>query len=251
MYQLPKFIGLTNFKLLILDDDVFIIALKNTLIFALISGPAGFVMSFVMAWVINQMRFRTVFALAFYAPSITSSVAISVVWMTFFSNDQYGYINNFLMQLGILTKPILWLSDPNTIMGVIIFISIWMGMGAGFLTFLAGLQNMPSEVYEAGMVDGVSNRFQELFYITLPQLKPQMLFAAINSIIASFAVFDIAITVAGLPSPNYAGHTLVTHLYDHAFIRFEMGYASAVSVMLFTITIVAGQLVKKLLATKE
>lgn len=251
MYQMPNFTGLTNYKLLIMDDDIFLKAIQNTLVFACITGPIGFIMSFLLAWVINQMRARTFFSLSFYVPSITSSVAMSVIWLVFFSNDRYGYINNFLINLGIISEPILWVSNTKTIMFVVMFISIWMGMGTGFLTFLAGLQNLSPELFEAGAVDGISNKAQELIYITIPQMKPQLLFAAINSIVNSFAVFDIVVTVAGLPSPDYAAHTIVAHLYDYAFIRFEMGYASAIAVVLFLMTFLLGRIAMRVFSSND
>lgn len=250
MLQKPQWLGVTNYKLLFMDDDVFLIALKNTLIFACITGPLGYVMSFFAAWIINQLRFRNGFALCFYAPSITSGVAMSVVWLYFFSNDRYGLINNLLINFGIIQDPILWTMNSKTILPVIIIISIWMSLGTGFLVFLAGLQNVPKELYEAGKIDGVRSRFQELWYITLPMQKPQLLFGAVNSIVSSFGVFDIAVSVAGIPSPNYAGHTIVAHLYDYAFIRFQMGYASAVAMVLFLLTFILGRIVMRLLSER-
>lgn len=246
MMEAPYIVGLDNYKNLFLSDQEFLIALKNTFVFAFISGPLSFIASFIMAWIINRLkRFRTAFSLAFYAPSITSGVALSAVWLYFFSPDSYGLINSVMMRIGIFSKPIQWTLDSRYILGVVIFISVWMGMGNGFLTFLAGFQNLAPDVYEAGMLDGVKNSTQELWYLTLPQMKPQLLFGAINSAVSSFGVFDIAVAVAGMPSPNYAAHTLVTHLYDYAFIRFEMGYASAVSVVLFSLTFVMGRVFMK------
>lgn len=246
-----KFVGLENYQLLLFDDDVFIIALKNTLIFALFSGPIGYLASFLMAWIINQLRFKSAFALAFYAPSITSSVAMSVVWLYIFSPDRYGFANNFLYNMGFIDEPILWNMDERTILPVVILISIWMSMGTGFLVFLAGLQNVSPDIYEAAQIDGIRNRVQELFYITLPQMKPQLLFGSINAIAGAFGVFDIAVGFAGMPSPGYAAHTLVAHLYDYAFVRFEMGYASAVACVLFVLTFFFGRLCMKLFSSKD
>ncbi len=246
-----KFVGLSNYRLLLFDDDIFIIALKNTLIFALFSGPIGYLASFFMAWIINQLRFKSVFALAFYAPSITSGVAMSVVWLYIFSSDRYGFANNFLYNMGFIEEPILWNQDASTIMPIIILISIWMGMGTGFLVFLAGLQNVSPEIYEAGQIDGIRNRFQELIYITLPQMKPQLLFGAITAIAGAFGVFDIAVAFAGMPSPGYAAHTLVAHLYDYAFVRFEMGYASAVACVLFLLTFFFGRICMRAFSSKD
>ena len=251
MMQPAKFVGLNNYKLLFLDDEVFLTAISNTLTFAVITGPIGYLLSFFAAWVINQLKFKRGFALAFYAPSITSGIAMSTVWLVIFSSDRYGYLNNILLNLGMIDSPILWNTDPQYIMKVIMIISLWMSMGTGFLVFLAGLQNVSSSYYEAAAIDGVKNKFQELFYITLPLMKPQLLFGAINAIVSSFGVFDIAVSVAGMPSPNYAGHTIVAHLDDYAFIRFQMGYASAVAVVLFVMTFLLGKVVMRLLSSKD
>lgn len=242
MIQDWSFVGLANYRLLFTDDRVFLTALANTFIFAGIVGPVGYLASFAMAWVINQLKLRNVFSLAFYAPSICNGVAISYVWLYIFSGDRYGVINNFLFKLGFISQPILWDRDPTYLMPVIIIISVWMSMGTGFLVFLAGLQSLPDELYEAAAIDGVKSRWVELWYITLPQLKPQLLYGAVSAIVNSFVVFEIGLTVAGLPSPNYAAHTIVAHLFDYAFIRFQMGYASAISVFLFLLTFGLGRL---------
>lgn len=251
MMQTPHFVGFNNYKLLFLDDEVFMTAISNTVRFAIFTGPVGYLLSFFAAWVINQLKAKRAFALAFYAPSITSGVAMTNVWLVLFSSDRRGYLNYFLMNLGLIDEPILWNTNPTYIMGVVTFISLWMSMGTGFLVFLAGLQNMDRSLYEAGAIDGVKNKFQELFYLTLPAMKPQLLFGAINSITSSFAVFDIAVAVAGMPSPNYSAHTIVAHLYDYAFIRFQMGYASAIAVVLFLITFILGKVVMKALSSKD
>ncbi len=249
--QPPSFAGLDNYKQLFLDDDVFQICVRNTLLFAFIAGPVGLAASFILAWVINQMKLRSLFAIAFYAPSITSGIAMSTVWLYIFSPNRYGLVNNLLIQLGFINTPILWNQDARYLLGVIILIQIWMSMGNGFLVFLAGLQNVNAEYYEAAAVDGVSGRLQQLVYITLPQMKPQLLFGCINAITASFAVFDISAGFAGVPSPNYAADTIVSHLYDFAFIRFEMGYASAIAVVLFVLTFAISRIVMHALREKE
>ncbi len=251
MFQDMSFVGINNYKLLFLDDRIFMTALGNTFVFAVIVGPVGYFFSFFAAWVLNQMKFRNGFALAFYVPSITSGVAMSVVWSYFFSSDSYGLINNVLMETGIIDTPILWTQDPSYIMPVIIVISIWMSMGTGFLVFLAGLQNIDKGYYEAAAIDGIQSKYQELKYITLPMMKPQLLFGAITAITNSFGVFDVAVSIAGFPSPNYAGHTIVAHLYDYAFVRFQMGYASAVATVLFIITYVLGRVIMRALSPKD
>ena len=251
MFQMIDFVGINNYKGLFLGDEIFMKALGNTLLFAVIVGPAGYFLSFFAAWVLNMMKFRNGFALMFYAPSIISGVAMSVVWSYIFSPDSYGLLNNALLSIGIIDDPVLWTQDPNYILPVIILVSVWMSMGTGFLVFLAGLQNVNKEYYEAAAIDGISNKYQELKYITLPSMKPQLLFGAINAVTGAFGVYEVSVTLAGFPSPNYAGHTIVTHLYDFAFVRFQMGYACAVATVLFIMTFFIGRVVMNALTEKE
>lgn len=251
MFQMIDFVGINNYKGLFLGDEIFMKALGNTLLFAVIVGPAGYFLSFFAAWVLNMMKFRNGFALMFYAPSIISGVAMSVVWSYIFSPDSYGLLNNALLSIGIIDDPVLWTQDPNYILPVIILVSVWMSMGTGFLVFLAGLQNVNKEYYEAAAIDGISNKYQELKYITLPSMKPQLLFGAINAVTGAFGVYEVSVTLAGFPSPNYAGHTIVTHLYDYAFVRFQMGYACAVATVLFIMTFFIGRVVMNALTEKE
>lgn len=248
MLQKPNFVGLENYSELFLNDDVFGISVRNTLLFALISGPIGLFCSFGMACLINKMKCRSLFAIGFYAPSITSGIAMSVVWLYLFSSDRYGLVNNLLIQMGIIDSPILFTQDARYLLYIIILIKVWMSMGNGFLVFLAGLQNINTEYLEAAQIDGIRSSWQELVYIIIPQMKPQLLFGCIDAITGSFAVFDIVVGFAGMPSPNYAAHTIVAHLYDYAFIRFEMGYASAISVVLFVFTFGINRFVMKLLS---
>ena len=243
LVQTPEFVGLTNYRNLILEDDVFLKSLSNTIIFAILTGPTGYLASFMMAWLITLMnKGRGAFALAFYAPSLTSGIAMSTIWLIIFSGDRNGYLNNFLMNLGVIVEPILWTKDADFLKRVIVIISVWMSMGTGFLVFLAGLQNIDPSLYEAAKVDGMKSRLQELRYITLPLMKPQLLFGAVNAVVGAFGIFDVATSVAGMPSPNYAAHTIVAHLYDYAFIRMNMGYASAVAMILFLMTFVIGRI---------
>jgi multiple sugar transport system permease protein len=247
----PRWIGLSNYRLLFVEDDIFLIAVKNTLLFSAITGPLGYAISFTLAWFINRLRVRQAYTLAFYTPSITSSIAMSVIWLYVFANDRYGLLNYLLVEIGLINEPVAWLYEQSTILPVIIVISLWMSMGTSFLVFLAGLQDVPRELYEAGMVDGVRNALQEVFYITLPVMRPQLLFGAVMAIVNSFAVFQVAAQVAGLPSPLYAGHTIVAHLYDYGFIRFEMGYASAIAVVLFVLTYVLGRWAMQLFGERD
>lgn len=246
MLQPPSWVGLSNYRLLFLDDDVFMVAVSNTLTFAVITGPLGYVISFLLAWMINRVRFKTPFTLAFYTPSITSAIAMSVIWRYVFSSDRYGLLNTLLASVGILQEPFAWLLNTQTILPVIMFVSLWMSMGTNFLVFLAGLQTVPAELYEAAHVDGVQSALQEIWHVTLPMMRPQLLFGAVMAIVGSFSVFQVAIQLAGLPSPLYAGETIVSHLYDYAFIRFEMGYASAIAVILFIFTFLTGRVAMRL-----
>ncbi len=247
----PKWIGWTNYRLLFLEDDIFLIAIRNTLEFAVITGPVGFILSFLFAWLINPLKLKTILALCFYAPSIAGGVAMGVVWKIVFSGDRYGYLNNFLLSIGAIEEPYQWLAQQSSIMPVIMFVSLWMSMGTGFLVFLAGLQTVRTDLYEAGRVDGISNPLQEVWYITLPMMKPQLLFGSVMAVVSGFSVFSVATALAGLPSPLYAGHTIVAHLYDYAFIRFEMGYAAAVAVILFVWTFGLGRILMRVFSSKN
>lgn len=243
IFTTPTFVGWDNYLRMFFDDDVFIIAIRNTLIFALITGPVSYVLCFVFAWLINELRpkVRAVVTLIFYAP-VLSGTAFTV-WSFIFSSDQYGLLNGYLMELGILREPMGWLTDPAYILFVVIFVQLWMSLGTGFLSFIAGLQGMDRTLYEAGLVDGVHNRFQELWYITLPEMKPQLLFGAVMQIVSSFSVADVSVRLAGFPSTQYAAETLVTHIMDYGTVRFEMGYACALACFLFALMYLANKLV--------
>ena len=245
----PRWVGWVNYRSLLVDDDIFLTAIQNTLVFAVLNGPVSYAASFALAWFINRLKRRSFYVLAYYTPSITSGIAMSVVWRFIFSGDRWGLLNNFLVSTGIVFEPIQFLAEQSYIMPSIIIVSLWMSLGTGFLVFLAGLQQVPKELYDAGKVDGIPNAWVELTKITLPMMKPQLLFGAVTAIVASFAVFEIAVALVGFPSPLYAGHTIVTHLYDYAFVRFEMGYASAIAVVLFAFTFLLGRFVMRMLAT--
>jgi multiple sugar transport system permease protein len=249
----PRWIGWSNYKLLFVDDEVFLKALANTIKFAVVTGPVGYIMAFLLAWLISQIpvKYRFFYTLCFYTPAITSGIAISVIWLYLFSGDRYGLINYWAMELGILDEPWQWLSNIKTVMPVLITVTLWSSMGIGFLAFLAGLQNVPRDLYEAGAIDGIRYRWQELWYITVPSVKPQLLFGAVMQVVASLQVFDISIQLLGLPSVLYAGHTVMTHLFDFAFIRFEMGYAAAIAVILFLMMVGLNKVVFKWLGSGE
>lgn len=245
-----RWAGLDNYKDLLTNDDLFITACKNTFTYAVIVGPLGFLASFFFAWLINGLKFRNAFAMAFYAPSLTGGISMSVIWLTLFSSDRYGLINDKLISLGVISEPILFTMDPDWIMPVIIIVALWGSMGNGFLTNLAGLNGIPQDRYEAAQIDGIRNRFQELIYITLPSMKPQLLFSSITGIVGALGVFDQTVGIAGFPSPDYAAHTIVGHMYDYAFLRFELGYASAIAFILFLLNFGLGRIFMKLFSTK-
>ena len=248
----PRWIGWSNYKLLFVDDEVFMKAIANTIKYAVVTGPIGYIMAFLLAWLISQIpvKYRFFYTLCFYTPAITSGIAISVIWMYLFSGDRYGLVNYWAMNLGLFNEPYLWLSNIKTMMPVLIIISLWSSMGIGFLAFLAGLQNVPRDYYEAGAIDGIRNRWQELWYITIPSVKPQMLFGAVMQIVGSLQIFDLSVSLFGMPSVLYAGHTIMTHLFDYAFIRFEMGYASAIAVLMFLLMVGLNRLVFKWLGDR-
>lgn len=233
MVQAPVFVGLENYFQIFLNDEYFIVSLKNTLIFAIILGPASYVICFLVAWLINDLKplARAFVTALFYIPTIVGAAGWGV-WRLIFSSDQYGLINGFLMKLGFINEPIGWLTDEAYILPVLIVVSLWMSMGISFLTFIAGFQNVDKTLYEAGMMDGIKNRFQELWYITIPSMSNQMIFGAVMQIVNCFAVGEVSAVLAGLPSTGYAGETIVTHIMDYGNLRFEFGYACAMGVVL-------------------
>lgn len=248
MLEFPDFIGAANYIRLFLDDDIFIIAIKNTLIFASITGPVSYLLSLILAWFINELtpKIRAIVTLIFYAPSISGNVYL--IWTILFSGDQYGLVNGFLMDLEIIGSPIQFFQNPSYIMPLVIAVALWTSLGTTFLSFIAGFQVVDRSLYEAAAVDGVKNRWQELWRITLPSMKPQMMFGAVMSITQSFGFGAVITNLVGFPSPDYCAHTIMHHLDDYGGQRFEMGYASAISTILFLMMIGANTLIRKLLS---
>ncbi len=247
LFEAPKFVFLDNYRSLFLHDEVFIKALQNTLIIAVITGPISYAACFLLAWMITDFKRvpRAVLTTVFYVPSISG--AVFMIWSIMFSSDSYGYINSILTTLGILNDPIEWLQDSRYVLMVVIIVSLWLSLGTSFLSFIAGLQNIDRTLYEAGAVDGVTNRWQELWYITLPSMKPQLMFGAVMQITAAFGTGSVSAQLAGLPSVDYAAHTIVNHITDYGYTRFEMGYASAIAVVLFIMMVGSNKLVQKML----
>lgn len=249
MIEFPDFVFLQNYATLFLDDELFITALKNTMIFAVVVGPAGYVISFVTAWFINELdpKIRALVTFVFYAPSISGNVYI--VWTTLFSGDRYGWLNGWLIKLGIIeaSQPIQWLATSSYIMPIVIMVALWGSLGMGFLSFIAGLQGVDRSLYEAGAIDGITNRWQEVWYITLPSMKPQLMFGAVMSITGAFGFGGIVSALAGNPPTDYVGYTVAHHIDEYGGVRWEVGYSSALSFIMFLIMIGANLLVNKLL----
>lgn len=248
VFEPPKFIGLANYFKMFLNDDLFMTALSNTLVITLITGPVGYVLSFGIAWMVNefQPKLRAFLTLLFYIPSLTGGMA--AIWLIVFNGDQYGILNGVLMSLNVIFEPIQWLTDTDYMMGSAIVIAIWMSLGTSFLAFVAGFRTVDEKLYEAAAIDGIRNRFQELWYITLPAMRPQLLFGAVMSITSAFSISAVITQVFGFPSTGYRLYTLVHMLEDYGGQRFEMGYASAIATILFILMVSINTVVKKLLA---
>ena len=243
----PQFIGLKNYFELFIEDDIFLVALKNTLLLSLVIGPIGFLLSFVCAWLLNEFKkgLRTFLTVLFYVPAMSANVYL--VWQIILRNDSYGILNSTLMKLGIISSPIDWLHNTDYMMFSVILVSIWLSLGTSFLSFIAGLQNVDHSLIEAGSIDGIRSRWQELYYIILPGMKNQLMFGAVMSITSSFGMGAVITQLVGYPSTNYAVHTRLHHLEDYGGMRYEMGYASAIAVVLFGLMIGANKIVQNIL----
>ncbi len=247
MLQTPNFVGFDNYRTLFLNDDVFIIAVRNTLILAFITGPLGYIACFIFAWFINELpnRVRAVMTLVFYAPSISGGVF--TIWTYILSGDRYGVLNGVLMKLGVIDSPILWLQDTDFMMASVIVVQLWLSLGTSFLSFLAGFKTVDTTLYEAGAIDGIHNRFQEIWFLTIPQMKPQLLFGAVMQISGSFAVGSVPATLCGNPSVDYATHTIINHIDDYGGVRYELGYACAISTVLLMVMLLVNKVINKVL----
>ncbi len=248
MLQMPHWKGLSNFTRLFLEDEIFLLACKNTLIFAAITGPVSYILSLLIAWFINELppKIRAVVTLIFYAPSISGNVYL--IWKTLFSSDSYGWVNATLIKLGVITTPILWFENADYVMPLCIVVALWTSLGTAFLSFIAGFQTIDRSMYEAAAVDGIKNRWQELWYITLPTMRPQMMFGAVLAITNSFGFGAVVTDLCGFPSVDYAAHTIMHHLNDYGGSRYEIGYASAIAVVLFVIMYASNIVIKKALS---
>ena len=245
--QPMEFVGIDNYVRLFFEDDIFMKALMNTVVMAAATGPVGYILSFLLAWLINELnpKLRTLYVLFFYTPS--SSGNLYVIFKVIFSDDANGYLNSILLYLGIIDENIYWLTETRYMMAVCILTSLWMSMGAGFLSFVAGLQGIDRSQLEAGSIDGIRNRWQELWYIILPSMRPQLMFGAVMSITSAFEIGELTQNLCGLPSTDYGVHTMVNHMQDYGYTRFEMGYACAIGTLLFLMMIVCNNLFQRFL----
>ncbi len=245
--ETPDFVGWQNYINLFVHDEIFMKSLSNTLVYAIITGPLGYMIAFVVAWILNEMQsmLRAIMTFIVYVPTISGTAF--VVWKLIFDGDVYGYANSFLMSFGFIEEPIQWLTTEQYIMPIIIIVQLWMSMGTGFLAMRAGFSAVDRTLYEAAAVDGIKNRFQELFYITVPAMGPHLMTAAVLQIAGMFANSAVSENLVGSPSTNYAGHLIIQHLNDYSSVRYQRGYASAISVILFLMMITMNKLVLKLL----
>ena len=245
--QPPQFVGIANYTALFFSDTVFTKATVNTLTMAIVVGPFSYIGALILAWALNELspKLRTALVFFIYAPSISGNAFI--IWQLLFSGDQFGYINSLLLNWGLISEPIYFLFDTKYMMTVVIIVTMWMSMGTQFLSFVAGLQGLDHALFEAGGMDGIRNRWQELWFITLPQLKPQLMFGAVMSITGAFTVGNVGAMLCGNPSTEYAVHTLVNHMTDYATVKYEFGYACAIATLLFLAMIVCNELIKLLL----
>ena len=253
--EAPRFIGLKNYIDLFTKDEAFMQdVLPNTIKFVLIVGPVGYFLSFLLAWTLAQVphKPRTILAIILYSPSMTMGVAMSVIWTVLFSGDSTGYLNSILYDWGLIQEPIQWLQQPQYLMTIMIIVSLWGSMGVGFLAMLAGVLNIDQELYEAAYIDGLKNKFQEIFYITIPAMKPQMLFGAVMAVVNTFQAGLIGFQLTGSnPTPENAGQLIVNHIDDYGYIRYEMGYAAAVSVVLLIIIYLISKFAWRLFGEKK
>lgn len=245
MAQPPEFVGFDNYINLFLSDKIFTKAIRVTIIFAVITGPLSYMICFLLAWLINELpnRLRAFFTLIFYIPSMANVYA---VWKIIFSGDMNGWLNSFLIEWGFIQSPVQWLTDSRYILGVTIIVQLWFSLGAGFLALSAGFRNIDKNLYEAAYIEGMDSKWQELVYIIIPSMKPQMLFAGVMQIVNSFTAGTIAQELVGFPSTDYKAHTIMTHAYDYGWVRWEMGYASAICTVLFIVMFICNRIIGRL-----
>lgn len=247
VFQSPVFIGFENYVQLFFTDSIFPIAMQNTFLLAIVVGPLSYILSLFLAWTINEFEnpWRTLLTVVFYAPTLSNSVF--TIWMIVFDGDIYGYLNSFLLRTGFIEDPIQWRTDPQYMMLVVIIVQLWVSLGTSFLTLRAGFNTVDRQYYEAASLDGIKNRFQELWFVTLPMMAPHLMLSAVLAITATFTTANVATVMTGFPSVNYATHTIMHHLQDFGTIRYERGYASAIATVLFLFSLFANKIAQRLI----
>ncbi len=251
----PEFIGFENYINILTNDAEFMqYVVPNTLKYAIIVGPGGYILSFLLAWMLAQLapKLRTILALIIYSPSLTAGITMSVLWKVIFAGDNTGYLNSVLLKIGLIVEPIIWLQSKEFLMTIMIVVTLWSSMGVGFLAMLAGILNVNQDLYEAGYIDGIKNKFQEMIYITIPTIRPQMLFGAVMAIVGTFGSSGIGVALSGSnPTPQYAGQLIVNHIEYFGFNKYEMGYAAALSVILLLVVYAFSRFAYRLFGSKD
>jgi len=231
--SLPKLVWFENFRKLFIGDDLFYTALRNSLMIAVFTGPVAYIMCLIFAWFINELPPvpRSVLTLIFYMPVLAGNMFM--IWALIFSGDVYGFLNSWLIGHGFIQEQILWLVNKDYTMPIIIVVQLWMSLGTGFLAFIAGLQGVDPVLYESGAIDGIKNRFQELWFITLPMMRPVLVLGAVLQITASLGSSQVAIALFGYTGgTDYAGYTLQSFMIDYGSTRMEIGYVAAIATIL-------------------
>ncbi|MGB2629718.1 MAG: sugar ABC transporter permease [Candidatus Omnitrophota bacterium] len=231
----PTCVGLANYKNILFNDPLFWKAMGNTVLYVIGVVPIGVCVSLLLAVAIDQkIKFKNFFKSIFFLPTVTAIVAVSVIWKWLYAGEKYGLFNYFIMKLGF--NPVDWLSSPTWTLPSIMIMSIWAGLGYNMILFLAGLQTIPHVMYEAAEIDG-AGFWKKFFNITLPLLKPTIVFVAIMSFIFSFQVFEQVYIMTGgqggIGGVLNSALTIAAYLYDKGFQKFEMGYASALAYIIF------------------
>lgn len=232
----PQWVGLRNF-IELFQDPIFYKALLNSFIYLLVT-PTLIILSIILAIAVNRpLRGINAFRALYYVPVISGTIAVGIAWRWLFDYNG-GLVNGLLLSTGILKEPVQWLADPAFTLPIAMLLTVWIGLGYYMMVFLAGLQNIPEELYDAAVIDGC-NGIQKHWYVTLPGLRPQIVFVAVISSLAAIEVFnEIFVITGGLGGILNSGVTLVFYLWRQAFRLQHAGYASAIAIVLLAITLV-------------
>ncbi|MEA3488798.1 MAG: sugar ABC transporter permease [Candidatus Omnitrophota bacterium] len=248
----PRFVGIANYRDILFNDPRFWKAMWNTVLYVLGVVPVGVCLSLFLAVAIDQkIKFKNFFKSIFFLPTVTAIIAVSVIWKWLYAGEKYGLINYFLMKLGL--QPVDWLASPTWTLPAIMIMSIWAGVGYSMILFLAGLQTIPQVMYEAAEIDG-AGFWKKFFHITLPLLKPTIVFVAMMSFIFSFQVFEQVYIMTsgqgGIGGVLDSALTIVAYLYDKGFVKFQMGYASALAYIIFFCIFILTMINRRVVGTR-